>query len=190
MTAADGPGFTRLRLGKPWCEAIELADGRQLILRPMRSTDGPTLRRSFRKLTPEEVRLRFMHPIKELTPAYARKLAHIDRQREFALVLVENRHPVEALIGAVVRAAIDQDGRHAEFALIVGREIGRQGLGRYLLGKVIEWARKKRLETIYGRVLNSNFAMLKLAESLNFGLEESDDEDDGEVIIVRRRLTR
>jgi RimJ/RimL family protein N-acetyltransferase len=180
-----------LRLGQPWCEAIELEDGRRLILRPMRSTDAPTLRRSFRKLTPDEVRMRFMHPIKELTPDYADRLARIDRDREFALVLVENRHPDEALIGAVARAAIDPDGSHAEFALIVGREIGRQGLGRFLLGKVIEWARKKRLKTLYGRVLNSNIAMLKLAESLDFHIDESDgDEDDDEVLVVRRRLTR
>ncbi|MEE4331519.1 MAG: GNAT family N-acetyltransferase [Wenzhouxiangella sp.] len=178
----------RLRLGRPWCEAIELRDSRQLILRPMRSSDGPTLRRSFRKLTAEEIRMRFMHPIKELTPDYAERLARIDRQREFALVLVENRHPDEALIGAVARAAIDSSGRHAEFALIVGREIGRQGLGRFLLGKVIEWARKKGLESLYGRVLNSNQPMLKLAQSLDFRIENGDSNEDDGVLYVRRRL--
>ena len=189
MTRNKQPRFKRLRLGKPWCEAIELADGRRLVLRPMRSSDGPTLRRSFQRLTPEEVRLRFMHPIKELTPDYANRLARIDRSREFALVLVENRHPDEALIGAVARAAVDPDGKNAEFALIVGREISRQGLGRYLLRKVVEWARKKRLKTLYGRVMYSNYPMLNLAASLDFRIEESDD-DDEDVVVVRRRVNR
>ncbi len=170
--------FKRLYLGKPWCEAIELDDGRQLIARPMRSSDGPTLKRSFAKLTPEEIRLRFMHPLKELTPAYANKLARIDRQREFALVLVENKPPEQALIGAVARAAIDQDPKRAEFAIIVGAEIARSGLGSYLLKRVIEWSRKKRLSELYGRVLRDNHAMLGLAHRLGFKRRLSADEDD------------
>lgn len=129
-----------------------------------------------------------MHPIKELTPVYADRLARIDRQREFALVLVENRHPDEALIGAVARAAIDRSDRHAEFALIVGHEIGRQGLGRFLLGKVVEWARKKGLESLYGRVLSSNRPMLKLAESLNFRIEDGGRNEDEGILYVRRML--
>lgn len=160
--------FQRIRLGRPWCEAIELADGRQFILRPMQITDAERLQRSFAKLTPEEVYLRFMHPLKALSPAFASRLASIDRQHEFALVLVENQHPEVALIGAVIRAAIDDSGSNAEFAIIVGQEISGHGLGRYLLGKAVEWARKKRLDSIYGLVLPENQRMLGLARSLGF----------------------
>ncbi len=170
--------FTRLYLGKPWCEAIELDSGRRLIARPMRSSDGPTLRRSFAKLTAEEIRMRFMHPIKELTPDYADKLARIDPDREFALVLVENLPPEKALIGAVARAAIEKNTRRAEFAIIVGSEIAGFGLGRYLLSRVIEWARKKRLEELYGRVLNNNHPMLGLAQRLGFKRRLSAEEDE------------
>ncbi|TVQ38689.1 MAG: N-acetyltransferase [Wenzhouxiangella sp.] len=170
--------FNRIYLGRPWCEAIVLDDGRRLIARPMRSTDGPTLRRSFDRLTPDEIRMRFMHPIKELTPAYADKLARIDRTQEFALVLVENLPPEQALIGAVVRAAIETDTRRAEFAIIVGSEIAGFGLGRYLMGRVIEWSRKKRLHEIYGRVLSNNQPMLTLAQRLGFKRRLSEEDDD------------
>lgn len=178
--------FRTLHLGKTWCEAIELKDGRRFILRPMQITDAATLRRSFARLSPEEVRLRFMHPIKELTPRFAHRLASIDREKEFALVLVEALHPDEALIGAVIRAAIDPDGRQAEFAIIVGQEIGQLGLGRYLLGKAVEWARKKRLKSIYGLVLPDNDAMLALAGRLGFTARPYAGEED--LIEVRKRL--
>ncbi len=180
--------FKRIYLGKPWCEAIELDDGQQLIARPMRSNDGPTLRRSFARLTPEEVRMRFMHPLKELTPAYAKKLASIDRKREFALVLVENKPPELALIGAVARAAIESDADRAEFAIIVGAEIARFGLGSYLLKRVIEWARKKRLSELYGRVLFDNKAMLALAHRLGFKRRLSEEEE--EIVEVFLPLNR
>jgi RimJ/RimL family protein N-acetyltransferase len=178
--------FKRYRLGRPWCEAIELANGRRLILRPMQATDAPLLRRSFARLTPEEVRLRFMHPIKELSPTFANRLASIDRDQEFALVLVEALHPDEALIGAVIRAAIDPGGEQAEFAIIVGHEIAQSGLGTYLLGKAVEWARKKRLKSIYGLVLPDNTAMLALARKLGFKSRPYEGEED--LIEVRKRL--
>ncbi len=178
--------FTRLRLGRAWCEAIELADGRRFLLRPMQTSDAPTLRKSFMQLTPDEVRMRFMHPIKELTPQYAAQLARIDPEREFALVLVEAKPPAEALIAAVVRVAIDSEGDQAEFAIIVGGDLKRQRIGRYLLTKAIEWSRKKGINTLYGLVLKDNEPMLALSRSLGFTRHRS--EDDSGVAEVRKRL--
>ncbi len=184
MTASARP--KRLRLGRAWCEAIELADGRRLILRPMQASDAETLRTSFARLTPEEIRMRFQHPLKELTPGYAKRLATLDPRREFALVLVEAKPPEQALIGAVARASIDRDGREAEFAIIVGAEIAGQGLGSLLLGKLLEWARKKGLSALYGLVLRNNRPMRELAAKLGFS--EREFEDDEDLIVVRRAL--
>jgi RimJ/RimL family protein N-acetyltransferase len=185
--ASRSARFTRYHLGQPWCEAIKLEDGRQFIIRPMQPDDAPTLRRSFARLTPDEVRMRFLHPIKELTESYSRKLATIDPDREFALILVESLPPAEALIGAVVRASVDRTGNEAEFAIIVGRELAQNGLGKHLMKKVIEWARKKRLDAIYGLVLHENTAMLKLADRLGFDRYYND--DDNEVALVRLKLS-
>lgn len=152
----------------------------------MQPSDAPTLRRSFLTLTPDEVRMRFMHPIKELTPQYASKLATIDPEREFALVLVEAKPPDEALIGAVVRVALDEDGDQAEFAIIVGGDLKRQRLGRYLLTRAIEWSRKKGIPALYGLVLEDNHPMLALARNLGFSRHPS--QDGSGVVEVRMRL--
>ncbi len=158
--------FRRVPLGRPWCEGIELANGRRLILRPIEPGDADTLRKSFGRLTPEEIRFRFLHPITELTPAYARSLTHLDEPSEFALVLAEALPPGDALIGGVGRvAAHDGEG---EFALIVGREIGGFGLGTYLLQRLTEWCRKRGLARIAGDVMLENRRMLDLVRRLGF----------------------
>lgn len=160
--------FERFHLGRPWCEALLLRDGRKLIMRPIEPEDAETLRRSFGELTPEEIRFRFLHPLTELSAEYALRLARIDRRKAFALVLVEALPPEQARIGAVARVVIDEGGRDAEFAIIVGRELGNFGLGTYLLARIVEWSRKKGLDTLYGDVMIENNRMLRLARKLGF----------------------
>jgi len=162
------PAF-RLPLGRPWCEALQLENGRKLLLRPIEPRDADALRRSFGHLTAEEIRFRFLYPLTELTTEHAAALSAVDRQHGFALVLVEALPPDLALIGGVARAVIDARGS-AEFAIIVGKEISGFGLGRHILTRLIEWCRKKGLASIYGDVMIENERMLRLARSLGFGL--------------------
>lgn len=178
--------FERIPLGKPWCEAIRLQDGRQLIARPILPGDAETLRRSFGDLTPEEIRFRFLHPITELTPALARELTDVDRARAFALVLVEALPPESARIGAVARAVIDSGGIDTEFAIIVGREIGGVGLGAYLLRRIAEWSRKKGMRSLYGDVMVENQRMLRLARRLGYRFDAHPYEP--QIVRIRRPL--
>lgn len=166
-----------------------LRDGRKLIARPIEPEDAESLRRSFGELTREEIRFRFLHPITELTPEYARELTHIDREKAFALILVEALPPAQARIGAVCRAVIDDSGQDAEFAIIVGRELGNFGLAAYLLGRVTEWSRKKGLDTLYGDVMMENHRMLRLARRLGFRFRMKP-EDPQIVRIVRSLKSR
>jgi acetyltransferase len=45
-------------------EIITLSDGTMLILRPIRPEDGPAFQQLYARLSPEEIRFRFLHPIK------------------------------------------------------------------------------------------------------------------------------
>src|SRR5688500_8843080 len=116
-------------LPQRWHERLRLADGRELLLRPIVPADAEPLRIGFALLTPEEVRLRFLHPLKELSPDLLHRLTVLDPRRDFALVAAEPLPPGEALVGAVGRASIDESGKSAEFALLVSRILGGQGLG-------------------------------------------------------------
>ena len=49
------------------------------------------------------------------------------------------------------------------------------GLGRYLMTRLVKWARSKKLDSIYGDVLEHNQPMLALSQSLGFEREVQHD---------------
>jgi len=169
-----GASPTRERL-PPWHERVTLSNGRQVLIRPIRPEDGEPLRAGFGLLEPEEIRQRFLHTVKELSPEAAERLTHVNPRNEFALVVAEPLQPGEALIGAVARVAVDENGRDAEFAILVSRYIKQMGLGRYLMTRLVKWAKGKKLNRLYGDVLENNGPMLSLAQSLGFQREFQQD---------------
>ena len=165
-----GASPTRERL-PPWHERLTLSNGRQVLIRPIRPEDAEPLRAGFALLEPDEIRQRFLHAVKELSQEAADRLTHVNPRTEFALVVAEPLPPGEALIGAVARVAIDDNGRDAEFAILVSRYIKQMGLGRYLMTRLVKWAKGKKLHRLYGDVLETNGPMLTLADSLGFQRE-------------------
>lgn len=157
----------RQYLGR-WRERLSWSDGLELLIRPIAPADAQPLREGFAKLEPEEVRLRFLHPMTELTEAYARELCELDPELAFALVVAEPGEPGTAAIGGVARLAFDRNRQRAEFAIIVGHPIGGRGLGRLLMQRLIECARKRGMRAIFGDVLIENLAMTRLAQGLGF----------------------
>ena len=144
-----------------WKEQLRLANGRELILRPIEPIDMAPLRA-------EQIRLRFLHPMNELSLEYARSLTHLDPANAFALVATEPLPPGEALIGAVARLSFDRVSGRAEFALLVGRPLAGMGLGQYLMKKLMHWAKRQQLRVIEGDVLHENGEMLRLLDRLDF----------------------
>ncbi|MGH8032273.1 MAG: GNAT family N-acetyltransferase [Luteimonas sp.] len=157
----------------PWHEHLRLANGRELLIRPIRADDAKPLAASFALLQPEEIRQRFLYAIKELSPDMLRRLTQPKAKTEFALVAAEPLPPGEALIGAVARASMSEGASEAEFAILVSRYVAGMGLGRHLMRRLVRWARGKKLERLYGDVLDNNQPMLALAQSLGFRREHS-----------------
>jgi len=169
------PEIERRRIGR-WSEMLRLENGRELMLRPISPLDAEPLRAGFSTLSAEEVRMRFMHPINELTSDYARQLCELDEDREFALVATEPLMPGEALVGAVARLSLDRALGVAEFALLVGRPLSGMGLGNYMMRKLIQWARRHHFRQIFGDVLADNTQMLELVDQLGFSRRARSDE--------------
>ncbi|MCD9027604.1 GNAT family N-acetyltransferase [Luteimonas sp. BDR2-5] len=152
----------------PWHEEIRLANGRQVLVRPIRPADAEPLRAAFDLLQPDEVRQRFLYAKKELSPETALRLTQPNPKSEFVLVAAEPLTPGDALLGAVARAAVLPGTRHAEFHILVSHYVAGMGLGRHLMRRLVRWAKGKRLECLYGDVLEENEPMLALARSLGF----------------------
>ncbi len=165
----------------PWHERQQLPNGREVLIRPIRPEDAEPLRAGFALLQPDEVRQRFLYSMPDLSPEMAERFTRINPKTEFALVAAEPLPPGEALIGAVARIAVDADGHAGEFAILVSRYINGMGLGRYLMTRLVKWARSKKLERVYGDVLEHNQPMLALAQSLGF---ERESQQEGLIRVV------
>lgn len=158
----------------PWHEQVRLANGREVLIRPIRADDAEPLRASFALLQPEEVRQRFLRPVRELSAEAVQRLTQPQPRTEFALVAAEPLPPGEALVGAVARVAVTPGTNDAEFAILVSHYVAGMGLGRHLMRRLVRWARGKKLGRLYGEVLENNQPMLSLADSLGFRREASD----------------
>lgn len=155
----------------PWHENVRLANGRDILIRPIRPEDAGPMQAAFTLLEPDEIRQRFLHPMKELSAQQAERLVRPDPRRDFALVAAEPLPPGEALVGAVARISIDANGKDAEFAILVSHYVNGMGLGRHLMRRLVRWAKGRKVQRVYGDVLESNLPMQALADSLGFRRE-------------------
>ncbi len=167
-------------------ETVELPDGQSFLIRPVVPEDERSLQRSFAKLTPEEVRLRFLAPMKALSHVTAARFTQIDYDREMALLLTEPGIPGKTEIYGVVRLACDPDKETAEFAIIVRGDLTGRGLGHHLMQRILDYARSHGIGAIHGDVLRENQPMLKLSD--DFGFEQLDLPGSPELIRVRLSL--
>ena len=95
---------------------VRTADGRDLLIRPIRPDDAVPLRAGFPLLEPDALHDRLLRCEGGITAESADRLTHPDPRREFAIVASEPLPAGEALIGAVARVGIVDDSRRGEFA--------------------------------------------------------------------------
>lgn len=143
-------------------ETIRLNDGRSFVLRALRTDDLEALRRAFRRLTPEEVELRFLHQSRELPAFIEDEVRELDPARDAAFVLEDAANEIRAVADLHVAP---RDPAHAEFGLIVGQAIAGHGLGRRLMERLLIEARRRGL-TLHGTVRRDNARMLGLCRTL------------------------
>ena len=149
-------------------QAIDLPDGRHLLLRPIRPEDEPAFHRLFERLSPNDIRLRFLHPMKMLPKTLAARLTQIDYDREMAMVLTEKNGRPNADLFGVVRFSADPDNERAEFAILLDSAQTGLGLGSMMMRRIIDIARQRGIGQLFGEVLNDNRAMLALCRAMGF----------------------
>lgn len=143
-------------------------EGKALVLRQIEPADAGALQRFFDRLTPQEVRMRFLHPINALSDTFARQLCELDPNSEVAWVLAEPDDAQQLEIYGVARAHLDLVVLQAEFAIVVQGRFAGQGIGTALMRHVIETMRKLGATELWSDVLVENDAILALCKSLGF----------------------
>jgi acetyltransferase len=184
VAAAGAAGDQRFAI-RPYPVELEKAvttrSGKVLWLRPIRPEDEPALQAFIRRMSPEDIRMRFFSPMKELDHGLAARLTQIDYDREMAFVAVDPSAP-DGEIWGIMRISADADLARGEYAGSVRSDLQGHGLGRLLLEEIIAYARAHGIGEVWGEVLAENAPMLALCRKLGFALQR--DADDPAVIHV------
>jgi GNAT superfamily N-acetyltransferase len=148
-------------------EQVHTQDDRELLLRAIEPGDVAAMQRCFSRLSPEDIRRRFLHAMSELPAPMAQRMCRIDPAFETAYVLMdESVQPAE--MRGVGRIYVDEATDAAEFSVLVEHDWCRLGLGALLMQRLVDDSRRRRLAELWGYVLQENRPMLDLCHELGF----------------------
>ncbi|QFU76887.1 bifunctional acyl-CoA synthetase/GNAT family N-acetyltransferase [Halioglobus maricola] len=159
-----------------------LADGSEVLLRPIRPEDGHSEDSFVANLSAESRYFRFMHGLHRLTPSMLARFTQIDYDREMALVAIEQDEEGRDTFIGVARYVTNPDANSCEFALTVADEWQSRGVGPRMMERLIYIARRRGLETMIGEVLAQNSRMLRMCKRLGFRSLRSP--EDPEIVVV------
>jgi RimJ/RimL family protein N-acetyltransferase len=142
-------------------DEVRLRDGTRLVVRPIAPADAGALVALHARLSADTIYRRYFGARPHLSPADVERFTRVDGRDRFALVAA--REP--DLVG-VARYEGMPGGRSAEIAVVVDDALQHQGLGRLLLGRLVDVARERGLAALVAEVLAGNTAMLRLLDAL------------------------
>jgi len=145
------------------CRERRLADGRAVLIRPVRPEDQPELRRFYAALSDETRHLRFQKWVREVGEKTLHSFTHIDYDRHMAFVCVAG----EEIVGEARYIAQD-GGEGCEFAVVIADAWHKTGIAGLLMEALISAARASGLKAMEGLVLRENQDMLRFVRALGF----------------------
>ena len=166
-------------LGDLESQRLTLADGRYL-LRPLHPSDMRRLQEFFYSHTLETIQMRYGYAITRMPRERAYDLVNVDQSRDLALAIFETQGPRE-IIHAVGRYYLDTDGRAAEVAFVVRETKRRCGMASALMVAILAVARKRGLDSIWGRVRKDNLPMLALFRRFGATVARADGAEAGDM---------
>ncbi len=158
--------------------------GVQLELRPIRPEDELRHVEFLASLDPEDIRMRLFYSRRRMERSELARLTQIDYTREMAFIAVAPGPDGAPQTLGVARALTDPDNFSAEFGIIVRSSLKGTGLGRILLGKLIDYQRANGTQQLVATVLRENQRMLELAYSLGFRDALAQPEEDTRDIVL------
>jgi acetyltransferase len=144
-----------------------LADGRRVLIRPIRADDEPLTREFFAHLSGESRQQRFMKYVHALSDKLVHFFTHVDYDRHMAFVCEAEVAGRPQLVGEA-RYVANPDGRSCEFAVVIADDWHKTGIAGLLMEALIRAAQTSGFGTMEGLVLRENRDMLRFVKALGF----------------------
>lgn len=149
---------------------VELA-GEPYVLRPLHPSDERRLQEFFYSHTQDTIQRRYGYLVKSMTRGRAHELVAVDQEKDLALGVFEVKGPLQR-IHAVGRYYLDPDGKSAEIAFVVREDKRRTGMGSLLLNRMLEVAKRRKLQSVWAQVASDNLPMLRLFQKYGAEIEK------------------
>ncbi len=154
----------------PWT----MKDGRKVVIRPIRAEDEPLMRHFHETLSDRSVYLRFLLPMllsERVTHERLSRVCHCDYAREIALVVEggEDGNREIFAVGRLSRFRGEDD--EARLSLLVSDRFQGQGLGTELIKRLVDIARKEKIQRIVAVISPENEVMQKICRELKFRVQ-------------------
>ncbi len=146
--------------------------GLRIVLRPMKISDEPKMKKLFYSLSEESIYRRFHAGRKEMPHQLLQKFVVIDYTRQMAILAVIRRGEKEEIVG-VGRYTQDPDAHTAEVALTVRDDHQNKGVGKELFSYLIYLAKKQGLLGFTANIQMDNRPMLRLSEKMGMSIEKT-----------------
>jgi acetyltransferase len=156
------PGFARV---------LSLPAGECVSLRPITPNDAEVLQAYVRGLSRESRYNRFFGALQELPPPELKRVTHLDRRYDLALVAEIGVGASSIVIGEA-RHASAPDRRECEFALSVTDAWRGRGIGTLLIAEMERRARSLGARRLTAEILRGNEPMKTLALNAGFGMAD------------------
>jgi RimJ/RimL family protein N-acetyltransferase len=150
-------------------QIVELRDGTRALIRPIGPEDRDRLKEGFDSSSEESRILRFLSPQPKLTGRQLEFLTNVDHIHHEALIAVDPETGQSFGTARYVRD--DDDPQTAEFAVGVGDQWMRIGLGTALLSALVARARESGITQITATISAENTAVTGLIRNVAGGYE-------------------
>ena len=148
---------------------VQLRDGREVVLRPTRTSDTSAMQGLFYRLSEEDIQTRFFQKLTSLTDSAAQHLCSVDYEEEMAFAAVIGPPEHERIIATSSYYLSPATGL-AEVAYIVDPGWQGAGLGAILHEGLVDYARAHGARGLRADVLPSNRRMIRIFEHGDYDL--------------------
>lgn len=149
--------------------AFQARDGREYILRQATAADRDSLEAFLRNLSPRSHWLRFMTPrpfSDDMARAEVGRMLMDQVSDHITVLATTPRSEAETVVG-VAELVYNRQTSCGEIALVVSDNLQGQGIGRALLGRLVQIAQEISLTCLRGDLLAENGPMRRLISGLN-----------------------
>ena len=148
--------------------ALPVMPGHAIVVRPLLPDDADLVIELGKALSPTSLYQRFLNGGIKRNPRLLSRLVNVDFTRDLALIATATFAGEETPIGVARYARTHGEPDSAEIAITVADAWHGCGVGKRLLGLLVELAADAGIVRLTGDVLATNGAMLALARSAGF----------------------